>query len=386
MLTCSECGEEIPDAVQSDPLDMTMNRFSGVARQCSCGWTCCFRCDPIYDRSETGHECPQCKTFRQGNNYYDPATAQVTRNGWTLLDGDPKRWSTEQHDQWKKDRQSERWINIRRDLATRLGLESTFMSQAKKATTWEQLAAAFTSTEALQDKPNFAALLEVASSYGASSQQGIWITVAEKFRSLNKSSLACYAYSEALVALPTSSTVAWMWLYQLIKEIGTASSEELVERMTALGLVGPRPGLPDDSRTIPSLASKIRAFARQHIEDVPRKDVDAKKSAALEKQKKSAEPKRVFTPRSGPRIRTERASNFVRWLGMIAGVYFGAVFLGTSLVSFFSLNETVPGMTLLVSGLLNVVGVPLFRKRANIVGGILVIISLVIVALTFIYF
>ena len=386
MLTCSECGEVIPDAVQSNPLDMTMNIFSGIARQCSCGWTCCFRCDPVYDRSETGHECPQCKTFRAGFNYYNPHTAQITRNGWIQIDGDPKRWTTKQHEQWKKDRQSERWTNIRMELATRLGLESGFVSQAKKATTWEQLAAAFTSTEALKDKPNFNALLEAASSFSGSSQQGIWITVAEKFRSINRSSLARYAYSEALVALPTSSSVAWMWLYQLMKEIGTTSSEEVVKRMTALDLVGPRPGHPDDYKTIPELVSKIREITLQHMEDVPRKDVDVKKLATLGKAKNTAEPKHGFKPRSGPRIRTERASNFVRWLGMIAGVYFAVVFLPTSILSFVSFNEIIPGTTLLVSGLLNIVSVPLFRKRANITGGILLIISLVIVAITFIYF
>jgi hypothetical protein len=121
-LICSECGEEIPDAVRYEPPDLTM-RCSGVARQCSCGWTCCMRCDPTYDQPDNGHDCPRCGRRRSGWVQWDPHRNMVDRSGWTQIDGETDHWfKGGLWKKWKEDRESDRWTTIRRDLAKRLNL------------------------------------------------------------------------------------------------------------------------------------------------------------------------------------------------------------------------------------------------------------------------
>lgn len=386
MFTCSECGEEIPDAVLSDPLDLTMDKVSGVARQCSCGWTCCFRCDPTYDQSENGHECPKCKKFRQGFIYYDPHIAQVNWSGWIPIDGYPRRWREEGlYNQWKNDQQSDRWTNIRIELATRLGVSASFIDQARKATTWEQLASAFSRFEAPKDKPNFEGLLDEIDRFGSNDQQGIWVSIAEKFRSLNKPFFERYAYSEALVALPTSSSVAWYWLYKLLKEYRTSGSDSLVNRMIALDLTGARPGNPDDFRTIPELASEIKAFAQLHIEQIPEKDVYSNKQATLEKKQQVIKPKRLSKPRVT--VGSGSLANF----GKIVGAFIGLVFTFSGIMSLASSiilakigTNLIFGPGALVCGVLSIFSVFSFRKRKNRKGGLLLISGLLIFVITII--
>ena len=119
---CSECGEEIPNAVQYEPPDLTM-RCSAIARKCSCGWTCCLRCDPTYNQPETGHECPQCGKFHRGWVRWDPHRNMVDRSGWIQIDGESDHWfKGGLWEMWKKDRESDRWTTIRRAVVKRLKL------------------------------------------------------------------------------------------------------------------------------------------------------------------------------------------------------------------------------------------------------------------------
>jgi hypothetical protein len=121
---CSECGEEIPNAVRYEPPDLTM-RCSGVARQCSCGWTCCMRCDPTYDQPDNGHDCPRCGRRRSGWVQWEPYSHMSDVSGWIQIDGDTDRWfEGGLWKRWKEDRESDRWTTIRRDLAKRLNLQT----------------------------------------------------------------------------------------------------------------------------------------------------------------------------------------------------------------------------------------------------------------------
>lgn len=119
---CSECSEEIPNAVQYEPPDLTM-RCSGIARKCSCGWICCLRCDPAYNQPENGHECPQCGKFHRGWVRWDPHRNMVDRSGWIQIDGESDHWFKGcLWELWKKDRESDRWTTIRRMVVKRLKL------------------------------------------------------------------------------------------------------------------------------------------------------------------------------------------------------------------------------------------------------------------------
>ena len=119
---CSECGEEIPNAIPYEPPDLSMC-CSGIARQCSCGWTCCLRCDPTYDQSDNGHDCPQCGQRRTGWVRWDPHRNMVDRSGWTLIEGDTDHWlKGGLWRRWKEDRDSDRWTTLRRALAKRLNI------------------------------------------------------------------------------------------------------------------------------------------------------------------------------------------------------------------------------------------------------------------------
>jgi hypothetical protein len=120
---CSECGKEIPHAIRYEPPDLTM-RCSGIARQCSCGWTCCFRCDPTYNQPENGHKCPRCGKFRSGWVHWDPHRNMVDRSGWIQIDGDADHWlKGGLWRRWKEDRDSDRWTTIQRALTKRLNLQ-----------------------------------------------------------------------------------------------------------------------------------------------------------------------------------------------------------------------------------------------------------------------
>ena len=120
---CSECGEEIPNAIRYEPPDLTM-RCSGIARQCSCGWTCCMRCDPSYDQPDNEHDCPQCGRRRTGWVHWDPHRNMIDRSGWTQIDGDTEIWiKGGLWKRWKEDRDSDRWVTLRRALAKRLNIQ-----------------------------------------------------------------------------------------------------------------------------------------------------------------------------------------------------------------------------------------------------------------------
>lgn len=101
---CSECREEIPYALRRGPTDLTLRPI--VARQCPrCGWTCCFRCDPIFDGAKEAHNCPGCGQFRLV---------------WLFIEGEPDCWVRGGlRDQWEKNRQSGRWVAIRKALIAR---------------------------------------------------------------------------------------------------------------------------------------------------------------------------------------------------------------------------------------------------------------------------
>jgi len=119
---CSECGEEIPHAIRYEPPDMTM-RCAVIARQCSCGWTCCSRCDPTHNQPENGHKCQKCGKFRTGWVSWDPHSNLVDRAGWTQIDGERDYWfKGGLYKKWRGDRELDRWTAIRRDLAKRLDL------------------------------------------------------------------------------------------------------------------------------------------------------------------------------------------------------------------------------------------------------------------------
>jgi hypothetical protein len=244
---CSECGENIVNALQPGPMDLTMRPI--VARQCTCGWTCCFRCDPTYDQSENAHKCPQCGQFR---------------SEWRLIEGEPDRWiDGGLMDQWKKDRQSDRWVDIRSALAIRCGLSMGFAEHAAKAKTWQQLAYAFTSTESTKAQPDFERLLDAATHFPAPEQHGIWITVAEKCKQQNRPAWARYAYAEAVVADPTSSSIAWQWLRLFIQDIKDPDVPTLLTAMEGF----PRPAKTGDQQELPKLAAKCKALALKYLKE-----------------------------------------------------------------------------------------------------------------------
>jgi hypothetical protein len=137
----------------------------------------------------------------------------------------------------------------------------SFLERAALAKNWLDLASAFNSTELPKDQPDFARLLEFASNYPSPQQHGIWITVAEECYRLFRPAWALYAYAEAIVADPTSSSVAWHWFSKLIQEIEKATGEKLSIPAADIDLDGPRPSRPGEQETVGNLAQGYRALA-----------------------------------------------------------------------------------------------------------------------------
>ena len=81
------------------------------------------RCDPTYDQPDNGHNCPQCGQRRTEWVHWDPHRNMVDRSGWTQIDGDADHWlKGGLWRRWKEDRDSDRWVTLRRALAKRLNL------------------------------------------------------------------------------------------------------------------------------------------------------------------------------------------------------------------------------------------------------------------------
>ena len=166
-------------------------------------------------------------------------------------------------DQWEKDRQSDRWIDIRSALGIRCGLSLGFSERATRAKTWQQLADAFTSTEAMKDQPDFNGLLNAASRFPAPEQHGMWITVAEKYKQENSPTLARYAYAEAVVADPSTSSIAWDWLRLFTQDIRDPDVPALLTAIEGF----PRPPKMGDPQELPRLASNFKAIALKYLKE-----------------------------------------------------------------------------------------------------------------------